>query len=221
MIPRQIHRAAPPAPVVEEISTPIIEIVMENKPMAPALPVTGCDTPAFINHPMVMKDGETHINIDARARTRLGQTLTSLHPSRFVHPEFGPFTSIDGFLTFLRSDCSNDSLRWVHGMDAKHESRKVPTRKINNYSDILLEAYFLKFDQSPEIRQMLIDSTLPFDHYFIMKPRSIKDDGQSQMIRPAASQYVVSIIDEVRNLLKEGATPPIPDYSDIRRSTTA
>lgn len=169
-------------------------------------------------HPYADEDGPagTHINIDSRAKTDMGKMLTHLYESKFVHPEFGPFQSMEGFWAYVRNNGSGNQFRTMHGMTARRASQKVKSRKIDFFYEIILEANFEKITQNTEgLADMLKESTLPFDHYYVFGPRGAELGADGHLIRPPVAEMMIKMMTEIRDHLKAGTRPPKPDYVDV------
>lgn len=166
-------------------------------------------------HPLVLEDGVTHINIDAHARTELGRMLVHKHASKFEHPQFGRFRSVEGFWGFIRDGAKDDKWRYMSGMNARHETRRLGPRYINNFYQIIMEANFFKAEQNEPIKQLLLASTLPFDHYYIFRGKEVSPSDPGLPIRPQIAPWLTRGFEDIRKMLKEGRRPEKPDYSDV------
>lgn len=172
-------------------------------------------TPETLIHPLVLQDGVTHINIDAHARTELGRLLLHKLASRFEHPMFGQFKSVEGFWGFIRDGARDDRWRYVSGMAAKYETRKLGPRYIANIHQIIMEANFYKVEQNETIRSLMVASTLPFDHYYIFRSPEMAEDNPGVPIRPQIAPWLTRGFEEIRTLLQFGKRPDRPDYTDV------
>lgn len=166
-------------------------------------------------HQMVLHDGLTHINIDSHAKTELGRMLVHKYPSKFEHPTFGRFKSIEGFWGYIRDGARDDRWRYVSGMSAKRETRALGPRFIANFHQIIMEANFLKVEQNETVRALMIASTLPFEHYYIFRSEEMSPDNPGVPTRPQIASWLTRGFEEIRTMLIKGTRPEKPDYSDI------
>ena len=152
-------------------------------------------------------DGITHINIDKRGRTELGQMLTHMARSQFDHPEFGPFQSVEGFIGFIRSGAKDDQFHYVHGMNARYRAKNQDSDFIRGFRELVMEANFLKIVQNESLRVAFKDSELPFDHYYLL--------GNGRPVQPRNAQWIIPGFEELRRLVKAGLVYPKVDYSGV------
>jgi hypothetical protein len=143
---------------------------MTPKPKPPAL-VSGKPNPA--------DDGVTHINIYDQGKHPLGVMLSYFYEAPFVHPHYGPFKSIEGFLRYLRSGGEDDAFRTIPAVRAKAHMESAKKRglykehKVSNLENLIFSANYFKIDQNPEIKKALISSTLPFENYFLWEASGV------------------------------------------------
>lgn len=112
-------------------------------------------------------DGVSHINIYSKGQTALGKALSHFHFSPFVHPHYGPFNSMEGFWYYVKSSVKDDQLRVLTGHKAKEYGKKLPAKRRDNFKEVIIEANFHKIEQNARIKEMMIESVLPFDHYYL------------------------------------------------------
>lgn len=119
------------------------------------------------------KDGITHINIYSKGRTELGRLLTNFAHTPVI-TEDGRFESLEGYWYWLLSEKNEESefLRELYGWKAKQFGRELkikdwPTsgEKIK-FREKIEKAMRCKLDQHPNIKELLVSSTLPFAHYY-------------------------------------------------------
>lgn len=153
-------------------------------------------------------DGITHINIDRYGMTELGRMLTHMYHLPFVHPEFGPFRSVEGFIGYIRSGGKDSQFHYAHGMNARYRSRNQSSEFISGFRQIVMEANYLKITQNEQLRDLMINSDLPFDHYYLFGPHG-------NPVRPRNASWLVPSFEELRDMLKEGKSYPPVDYTDV------
>jgi hypothetical protein len=169
------------------------------------------------DNPIVLKDGIEHINIDMRARTELGRMLSSLYYAPFNHPLFGPFNSMEAFMAWIRSVNPSNSIRELSGMEARWANKAAKGPFLEDFDAIVEEANFYKISQNSEMRRLMLESTLPFDHYYIYQTtnKETEDLMSGLFIRPASSPTVTGYFEHVRELLKTGRHPATPNYGHL------
>lgn len=155
-------------------------------------------------------DGVNHINIWHTGATELGRQLSHTTETPFIHPYFGPFNSIEGFWYYIRSETKDDKLRMMFGQEAKNYGRKLTHIWVDGFPSIIMAANFHKIDQRPELKKMFVESTLPFDHYYLFGPGKV-------LVRPKVHGWLVGGFENLRRLMKEGKTPREPHYDDLAK----
>lgn len=130
-------------------------------------------------------DGLTHINIYSRGKTELGRLLSNFAHTPIVIPGYGYFQSVEGFwywLLILMLGIETPrirELRDVWGFEAKKLGRELIAQRNGEHSlpknlelafsvDIL-RALRIKLDTHEHIRQLLVESMLPFTHYYVIR----------------------------------------------------
>lgn len=113
-----------------------------------------------------LEDGATHINIYSHGRTDLGRRLSNFTRNPFHHPKHGYFESMEGFWYWLATGMIHDALRTKIGFDAKAYGRSKPRVPIEDFEAKVLDAIRVMLSQNPKLYQDLLNSTLPFTHYY-------------------------------------------------------
>lgn len=111
-------------------------------------------------------DGIEHINIYSKGKTEVGRMLTNFAYSPFSHPEYGSFVSVEGFWYWLRNGKQHDRLRTMYGFRAKEFGKQFESVGCATFQEDVLEAIRCKLRQNRNILKMLVDSTLPLEHYY-------------------------------------------------------
>lgn len=153
------------------------------------------------------KDNITHLNIYSRGVSRVGRLLSHFTYSPFVHPQYGPFNSMEGFWYYLKAadGCRGlDQMRVLSGRDAKRQGKMLPIQRRARFKAAIIEANFHKVMQNAELKALLLESTLPFDHYYLFEPQV--PDGQELpppvFIRPPGFGWLVEGFEGIRQELK-------------------
>lgn len=170
-------------------------------------------------------DGVTHINVLAKAKTRLGQQLSNFAHTPFDHPLFGHFSSVEGFWYWLSTGGKNDQLRGMYGFQSKKYGRMIreelsKTGKmpiIKDFEAEIKRALLCKISQNEWIREELKSSTLPLTHYYTWgEPPEVK------VSYPEQYAWIHEYIEDVRDWLNGRAfkliiagSRTIKDYAKV------
>lgn len=123
-----------------------------------------------------MIDGVDHINVYSKGATQLGRLL-----SNFAHTPFTggnrEFASVEGWWHWYCTGKKFHHLADLYGFKAKQEGKKyervqVPDRKV------LFSVYKRKIECNDNIRRMLVESTLPFTHYYVYGGKVVQTDWE-------------------------------------------
>lgn len=150
-------------------------------------------------------DGKTYTNIWIRSNCELGQMLSHFYESHFEHPFYGPFYCIEGFWYYIKTKERDDRLRTMVGNKAKYLGKKLTSEWRDDFKELILDANYHKINQSPVIKDLLIKSTLPFDHFYTFGPANL-------IIRPKAHEWLTDMFEELRLMFKEGRKPNSINY---------
>lgn len=119
-------------------------------------------------------DGETHINIYSKAQTPLGRGLSNWDICN-IRISIGFFKTIEGLIFYLGS--FDEKFRGMTGFEAKVAGDKMD-RDIRLPEDVfrrfIIEAMYAKINKDADLRLLLKDSTLPFQHYYNYGGKQIK-----------------------------------------------
>jgi hypothetical protein len=120
-------------------------------------------------------DGIDHINIYSKGKTEIGRLLTNFAHTPFTHPKYGIFQSVEGFWYFLKTGTKHDNLKYLYGYEAKRigktyamERKDLEDKKgiPEEFKKEILEAIRCKLRQNKHIVKLLVESDLPFSHYY-------------------------------------------------------
>lgn len=131
-------------------------------------------------------DGVTHINIFSKGKTELGRLLSNFAHTPFKFPVDGKFASIEAYWYWegLRISCIYDvlpeeleKLRGLYGWPAKKYGKELMFKYVkrrawtleqeSEFKGKIKQAFRVKLKHNPEIQEKLIESTLPFTHYYV------------------------------------------------------
>lgn len=137
-------------------------------------------------------DGIDHINVYSQGKTELGRLLTNFANTPFVC-EDGAFTSVEGYWYWLGT--REPILRTVHGYKAK-QLGKTFTNSVSLDADIfrtkIRKAINAKINAHPHIKQLLKESTLPLEHYYVF----------NGIVKDAGYKWILEHLNNVRVWLK-------------------
>lgn len=156
------------------------------------------------------KDGIDYINIYSQCVTRLGQRLSHFARSKFVHPYFGPFESMEGFWFYMRTGRKYDKLRYLYGLRAKRAGKELPMVHNPNFQEDILAGNYQKIIQDEGLTKSFRDSDLPLTHFYLFWPKG-ENPQTSQMkpviIFPRNSDWLIDGMEEIRRALKANEVP--------------
>lgn len=121
------------------------------------------------------EDGVTHINVYSKGKTPLGRSLSNFANTPFEHPEYGYFSSIEGFWYWLSTGGNRNEFRALHGFKAKEVGRLIREELqregglaiVEDFDAKIKKAILCKIEQNTELRKALKESSLPLTHYYI------------------------------------------------------
>jgi hypothetical protein len=143
------------------------------------------------------EDGIDHINIYSKGHTLLGRALSNWDECH-IEISIGFFRTIEGLIFYLGS--FDERLRHCTGFEAKKLGEKVD-RKIRLPEDVfkrfIIAAMYRKVENDDGLRSALINSDLPFDHYY---------NFSGKIIRPTKWMWQVEEWEKIRKNLKTSGT---------------
>jgi hypothetical protein len=148
------------------------------------------------------KDGVDHINIHSVGKTELGRLLSHFAHAPFTHPYFGPFYSMEGLWYWARSGFTEDRLRYLSGFRAKQVGRTLGYKWYAEFKQDIIAANYQKIIQHDRILELVLESELPFDHYYTFGPNSVH-------VTPKEADWLVQGFEDIRTALKEGVIPSV------------
>lgn len=123
-------------------------------------------------------DGIDHINIYSKGATELGRLLSNFARTPFTC-EDGRFESLEGYWYWLGapdSEPRREQLRRLWGFKAKQLGRELrgTAPASEDFQVKICRAVQAKCEQNPGILEMLKESTLPLEHYYVMNDKVIR-----------------------------------------------
>lgn len=136
------------------------------------------------------QDGISHINVYSKGKTELGRMLSNFFHSPFEYKN-SQFESVEGFWYFTTT--GKEIFKYLSGWQAKSEGKTC--HKINDEpsKSVLKEVYYAKLKYNEKIKSLLLDSNLPFEHYYVYGDKVVE-----------ASNYLwtAKLWEEIREELK-------------------
>lgn len=146
-------------------------------------------------------EGKDHINVYSKSALPLGRALSNFFQSTFIHPEHGLFKSVEGYYYWLLTGMNHNELRELYGFPAKDFGQKqVVMRKVDKkFKEQIQEAICYKVLQNPYIQNLMVESELPFAHYYYYGD---KDNKPKIHDRSKRDDYMLEALEEIRINLK-------------------
>lgn len=158
-------------------------------------------------------DGIDHINIWEQAETEIGKFLVHSSPYSIKHRYFGRFKTMEAFWHYIQSNERDDRIRNMSGPVLKKFSKQLTPARVVNFRAIVMDSNWQRIKQHPEQAEMVKESTLPFDCYFINNQSGIRT-------RPTFYKWLVMGFEEIRDALKEKREANFDFLLDVVKSTT-
>lgn len=115
-----------------------------------------------------MIDGQDHINVYSKGHTALGRLLSNFARTPFTLHGLR-FESVEAWWYWRQLPEDDAELRKMWGYNAKRMGRLAVAKAdagSRPSKEDLKEVYRLKVEANTQLKQMLMASTLPFDHYY-------------------------------------------------------
>lgn len=182
---------------------------MRNETFTPDFQASGRSRPQR-SHPtitplpspmMLGDDGVDHLNIWNCGETALGGFLDQRTQATFIHNLLGRFCSIESFWKYVLSAERYDEIRSLSGRRLRNFERRLTRAEVYNFRAIIMDANWQKLQQYPRWAEMLKDSTLKLECYYIYK----REDGIR--IRPDCGPWLISGFEEIRKAMQEERLP--------------
>lgn len=146
------------------------------------------------------EDGVTHINIYSKGKTELGRLLTNMSEVGFDHPVAGYFRSMEGFWYYYFTRSQHNEFKVMNPWECKKAGKLMRDDRIDKEGIssldkvIILQAIGYKIKQSMKIIGLMIDSELPFAHYYCYGDR---------VIMLPQYDWMTEEFERIRKILKE------------------
>lgn len=144
--------------------------------------------------PVAAEDGDKHINIWTKGKTSVGRKLSNLSPHGFLHEDHGWFECLEGYWYWLATGCKHEQFKSMNGWEAKSIGSKMDRVEMPDFQVRFKEGMRLRLEQNQALRQELVTSTLPFEHYYVYGDH---DTGKVVDVK-ARHQWQLDFYDEYR-----------------------
>lgn len=157
-------------------------------------------------------DGLDFVWVDPAAATELGRLMAYPTLTPFTHPILGPFNSMEGFWYYVGTQERDDKLRELWGSEARTYGKKMTTRKVAAFREILVTGVVAKIQQSPRLRELIqSEPVLPFRIYYLFGPQKLP-------IRPTRSKLTEGILEQAREIVLGSVELPEIDYTQLLKT---
>jgi len=110
-----------------------------------------------------MRDGIDVINCYSKGKTELGRLLTNFAHTPFILGDVS-FESVEGWW-YWRNVKAVEFLK-LYGFAAKKLGKELMAGGLPPTREELKAVYMAKLEGNPKLKAMLLESVLPFDHYY-------------------------------------------------------
>ena len=94
----------------------------------------------------------------------------------------------------------DDKLRYLSGYKAKQYGKNFPIQRYEHFKEDILAANYQKILQHRTLHNLLVESTLPFRHYYMFGPGNV-------IVQPRDSNWLVTGFEDIRQALKQDRVP--------------
>ena len=171
----------------------------------------------------ISKDGVDYINIYSNATTELGRIMSHFSHTPFTHPYFGYFVSMEGYWYYMRAREKDDRLRYLFGFKAKKDGRELEPRWYPEFREDILAANYQKIIQTPGLKQLFMESELPFTHFYVFannkttaKSAGMRSKPAKIVIFPREAEWLIDGLEDIRQALKEDRVPECWARAELR-----
>jgi hypothetical protein len=160
--------------------------------------------------PIPEEDGFTHINTQMKAKTKLGRLLALSYNvgEPIHHPLLGHFRTVQNLFCYLNTGGTKDAIRNMEPHQAINFMRLSPKYSCDKFRELILDATILKLQTNSHYAQMMAESDLPFDHYYLQ--------GADRLpIRPSHSSLYIGILNDARKILRGEKSHEFVNFKDM------
>lgn len=161
------------------------------------------------------EDGITHINVYSKGKTELGSLLSNFSHTPFTHPHDGKFQSVEGYWYWVKFGKRIDDFRELVGNDAKNLAKYILDELVKELGSNPLEAFNeeeiesirtalkCKVYQTPHLKSIMKESTLPFVHYYCWYSK--KDPSVYKIHKKDNHPWLMEELESIREGLKSNS----------------
>ncbi len=160
-------------------------------------------------------DGTDHILIAIWGKTKVGRLLAMDYhdyKKRFNHNLLGDFITLQNFYDYVKSKERDDRIRYMRKEVLKEFRFKCTKILVPHFKAIIMDAYWQKINASSELKELVKESTLPFEMYRTNHASGFRT-------RWPDSYWIQQGLDEIRKALKENRAPDLRMYMDNTDNT--
>lgn len=173
-------------------------------------------------------DGVTHINVYSKGKTPLGRDLSNFAHTPFDHPQYGHFSSIEGFWYWLSTGGTRTEFRALYGFKAKETGRLIREELerngglaiVDDFNAKIKKAILCKIEQNPALQKALKESELPLTHYYVWG-----EEPNVKVTYPDTYAWIHEYISDIRDWLNGKAyklliagSRTIEDYTLVKKA---
>lgn len=153
------------------------------------------------------QDGYDHINVYSKGRTVIGVALSNFTRAPFTCSD-GRFASVEGYWYWLsvpKDEPKRDLLKSAYGFQAKKLGRDLrgdDWTSTDEFKAKILEALDAKIEQNPQLKEVFMESTLPFKHYYVFESTK---GGLPGIYEEKSGQWMLDFFEQKRSDLKYNA----------------
>lgn len=136
------------------------------------------------------EDDVSHINVYMAGKSRLGRLLSNLADIQVTHPKYGKFRTLEGLWFYLKSGMVHEDLRAMSGYDAKKFGGGVKKVWFPDFMAEIKIGIRCKIEQHAELKELVEESTLPFEHYYVYP---------SGVVVPRGSKLLCQMLEDIRS----------------------
>lgn len=156
--------------------------------------------PANVN--TIGEDGETHINLNPRGKTKIGHLLALETLTEIQTPLYGRFSSFLNLYSYLSARVTDDDLRTMNHARIRQHIRAVCKGVRANtpgLKAVVIDCMYRRILDDRRLYSLLKNSSLPFDSYTEL-PSGLRE-------RSEHARWVCAGYEELRSAIQEERTP--------------
>lgn len=148
-----------------------------------------------VNHYSDYKDGKFYVNIYSRGITKLGRYLSNMSNLGFEHPEYGTFSSMEGFWYYIKTGKKFDNLKTLQGFKAKEFGKSLSRIENSDFKKDLMSGLECKILQNSYLLELVLGNELPYVHYYVYG-----HPGNDKVFVPKDDGYLESVIEVTKKI---------------------